>query len=306
MKTDGHVAAYTGGTATDSGSLVEADETNNTQALPITLSRPDLSVSNASIGAVVSNQNGSFTIPVTFTVTNNGAMAAQPYWYDMAYLSTDGVLDNADQGIYGPYRSTALAPGASYTTTISYTTTTSTAQGAYTLFMKTDGHVAAYTGGTATDSGSLVEADETNNTQALPLTLSRPDLSVSNASIGAIISNQNGSFTIPVTFTVTNNGAVAAQPVWYDMAYLSTDGVLDNADQGIYGNYRNTALAPGASYTATINYTTTMSTAQGAYTLFMKTDGNVTAQTGGTATDSGRLVEADETNNTQALAVTLP
>ena len=147
----------------------ESNETNNIVALPVNLN-VDLALSNVSIGAVSANNGGSYTIPVTFTVTNQGTVAANPNWFDLAYLSADGVLDNTDQYLSSyNFRSTLLAPGASYTVTVDYNTSGTTAAGAYTLFVKTDGHSPTYTGGTATDNGNLNESNETNNIVALPV-----------------------------------------------------------------------------------------------------------------------------------------
>jgi YD repeat-containing protein len=307
VKADGHSPSVTGGTITDNGNVSEVDEANNTSSVATTLSRPDLVISGVTLGTVVANQNGSWVVPVTYTVTNSGSIAAQAGWYDLAYLSVDGTLDNADQSnSYLGYRGTALVPGASYTVTANFTTTTATVPGSYTLFVKADGHSPSVTGGTITDNGNVSEADETNNTSSAATTLSRPDLAISGVTLGTVVANQNGSWAIPVTYTVTNNGSIAAQAGWYDLAYLSTDGTLDNADQSSsYLGYRSTALAPGASYTVTANFTSSTATAPGSYTLFVKADGHSPSVTGGTITDNGNVSEADETNNLGLLAVTL-
>ena len=310
VKADGRGSAVGTGTNTDNGAVAEGNEANNTQALALTLpTKPDLIVSNASVGAISVSQAGAYYIPVTYTVTNLGGVSAPPNWFDLAYLSTDAVLDNADQNL-GTYslHNTTLAPGASYTATTTYTTTTATASGTYTLFMKTDGHGTAIGSGTNTDNGAVAEGNETNNGQGLTLVLpSKPDLAVSNVSVGTIVKNANGSKSIPVTFTVTNNGGVAAPPNWFTLAYLSTDGTLDNADQNLAGNNsRTTALATGASYTATATFGTSTSTAGGSYTLFVKVDGRSTTLGGGTNTDSGYVAEGNEANNVVALPVVLP
>jgi RHS repeat-associated protein len=307
VKTDGHSPSYTGGTNTDNGSLVEADETNNTSSAVVTLMRPDLTIGPLTVGTIVANQNGSWTIPVTYTVTNSGTMPALPNWYDIGYLSTSGALDNSAQSSsYVGFRNTTLAPGASYTVTGNFTTNTSTAPGNYTFFVKTDGHNVSYTGGTNTDSGNLPEGDETNNVSSVTVTLARPDLTVGPLSVGTIVANQDGSWTIPVTYTVTNSGSVTAQPNWYDVGYLAANGVLDASSQSSsYLNFRNVSLAPGATYTVSANFTASASTAPGNYTFFVKTDGHNASSTGGTNTDSGNLVEGDDTNNTSSATVTL-
>ncbi|HET9831893.1 MAG TPA: CARDB domain-containing protein, partial [Vicinamibacterales bacterium] len=281
--------------------------TSSTGSITLLPGAGDLVVSNPSLGTIVANKNGSHSIPVTYTVTNVGSAVAQSPWYDMVYLSVDATLDNADQHLNGwPSRVTPLPPGSSYTTTGTFTTSTSTLAGSYTLFVKADGQGPTSGNGTNTDAGRLIEVNEANNTQSLPLTLARPDLVVTNASIASIAKNTNGSYRIAVAYTVQNSGSVTAQPYWYDTAYLSIDGALDDTDQHLTGSpRRDAALAPGASYTVTGTYTTTTSTPAGSYTLFIKADGHGAVLGNGTNTDSGSLVEADDANNTRALTVTL-
>ncbi|HTR58587.1 MAG TPA: hypothetical protein VMM27_10455 [Casimicrobiaceae bacterium] len=290
----------------------ESNEFNNTQAVAINLPanpRPDLTVSNASVGVITVNQNGSYRIPVSLRVNNIGSTTAPAGWYDVGYLSNDGVLDTSDPAVGWLYHNATLASGASYTVTLTATTATTTAPGSYTLFLKGDGHLGlpGY-GGTPTDNGAVAEANEANNTQALSITLPvKPDLAVSSVSIGAITVKQNGAYTFPVTFTVTNNGGAAAQPGWYDAAYLSTDGTLDNSDSVMGYLYHNVVLASGASYTTTFAITTATTTAPGSYTLFVKGDGHLGLPGyGGTPTDNGAVAEANEANNTQALSIALP
>jgi hypothetical protein len=173
IKTDGHGATLNLGTNTDNGNLVESNENNNTQALPITLpTLPDLTVSNLSVGTIVKNSNGSYSIPATFQVNNIGGSAAQPTWHDLAYLSTNGVLDNSSVNLSGNnYQVTALAAGANYSVSTTFTTTTTTAAGTYMLFVKADGHGATLNLGTNTDNGNVVESNEANNTASASVVL---------------------------------------------------------------------------------------------------------------------------------------
>jgi len=307
VKADGH-GPTVGGINTDNGALAESNEANNIQALTLALpSKPDLAISNVSVGAITISRAGAYNIPVTYTVTNVGGLSAPPNWYDLAYLSADVTLDTADQN-FGGYtlRNTALAAGASYTQIIAFTTTAATTPGTYTLFVKTDGH-GTTVGGNNTDNGALAESNEANNIQALTLILpNKPDLAISNMSVGPIAKNANGTRSVPITYTVTNTGGLAAPPNWYDLAYLSADATLDTADQNLGGyTLRNTALAAGASYTQTTTFSATAATVPGTYTLFVKTDGHG-ATVGGTNTDSGALAENNEANNLGLLTVTLP
>ncbi|MBI3150062.1 MAG: IPT/TIG domain-containing protein [Betaproteobacteria bacterium] len=279
----------------------------STGSLTLKAGAADLVISNISVGSVTLNANGSFKVPVAYTVTNTGNIAAPAYWYDQAYLSPDATLHDGDAALTGAsYRSVALAVGASYTQSVNFTTSNTTAPGAYTLFLKTDGR-GPNVGGTATDSGFLTEPNEADNLVALPLTLpNRPDLVLSNPSLGTIAVSAAGAYSLPLSFTVTNAGESAAPPAWYDAAYLSSNGVLDNTSLNLAGyNYQSAALAPGASYTVTRTFGTPTTTSPGAYTVYLKADGHG-AYIGGTNTDAGAIAEANESNNTQALAINLP
>src|SRR4029079_791142 len=291
---------------TDNGYVAEANETSNTQTLTITLPvKPDLTVSNASSGAITMNQNGSYSFPVSFTVTNNGGATAVASWWDASYLSADGTLDNSDLVVGDLQHTTPLAAGASYNVSFTATTAASTAAGTYTLFLKADGR-GGWLGYLNTDNGYVAEANETNNTQTLTITLPvKPDLTVSNASSGGITMNQNGSYSFPVSFTVTNNGGATAVASWWDASYLSADGTLDNSDLVVGYLQHTTPLAAGASYNVSFTATTAASTAAGTYTLFLKADGRG-GWLGYLNTDNGYVAEANETNNTQTLTITLP
>ena len=295
---------------TGSNLVPESNETNNTQSIVIDLPanpKPDLAVSNPTVGAIAVAQNGSYAVPVTFTVANVGALTAKPTWYDLAYLSSDVMLDATDQNLAGyNTRNTALASGASYAATKTFTSTPATAPGNYTLFIKVDGRGTAIGTGTNADGGFVAEGNETNNLQALALTLpAKADLTISGAIVGTIVKNGNGSRSIPVTWTVTNNGGSTAPASWYDVGYLSADGTLDNADAVIGYLNHSVALAAGSSYAAATTFTAAATTAPGSYTLFVKADGSG-GPLGGTNTDNGRLAEGAEANNAISVAVVLP
>jgi hypothetical protein len=288
--------------------VAEADETNNTQAVAITLPvKPDLTVTNLSVGTITENQNGSYNIPVTYQVNNIGGSAAVAIWYDRGYLSTDAVLNDTDQILGGNnYRTTNLAAGGNYTVSQTLTTSTATTSGNYYLIVKADG---GNGGGQNSPTGAnyVIEANETNNTQALAITLPvKPDLTVSNLNVGTIVKNGNGSYSIPVTFQVNNIGGSPAVASWYDRGYLSTDAVLSDTDQILGGNsYRSTNLAVAGSYTVNLTFTTNTATSAGTYYLIVKADGG---NGGGQNSPTGAnyVIEANETNNTASVAVVLP
>lgn len=290
LKADGQ-----GGTSQASNGLVaEGSETNNAVGVSITLPNyPDLSITSPTVGTITVNQNGTFNVPVTFTVSNGGASASQPNWFDHTYLSSNGALDAASVSIGFSTRTTALAASGSYNVNQTYTTS-GINPGNYTLFIRTDGK------SNATQAGWVTEANEgNNNASGIAVTLpASPDLVVSNASVGTITKNTN-TWNIPITFTVTNSGGSAAQPNWFDYAYLSSDGTLDAGDAQIGNCFRGTALAASANYTITCTYVTPVVSA-GSYTVFVKTDGK------SGALQAGWVTEGDETNNvTAGLSVTL-
>ncbi len=300
FKTDGWDSNGTYSSTTDK--LIESNESNNVSSASVTLpARPDLVASNISVGVVTVNQNGSYSFPVTFTVTNNGPSTAKLSWWDFAYLSGDAVLDTSDAYLSYVTRGADLTPGASYNVTINATTPTTTAPGTYTIFGKTDGNNA---GSYYAITDQVAESDETNNVVSTTVTLpERPDLVATNVSVGAITVNKNGSYVIPVTISVTNSGPATAKATWYDYAYLSTDSTLTTADPYIGYLSRSTNLAPGGAYNATINAGTSTSTAPGDYTLFVKTDGY---SSGAFYSPSGVLTESDESNNVASIPITLP
>lgn len=277
--------------------MAESSEANNTVSQSITLpAYPDLTVTSPSVGTITENQNGTYTIVVNFTVNNTGASTAQPNWNDFVYLSSNGVLDASSVSIGSNFRNTALNASANYAASKTLTTPGTITPGTYSLFVKTDAQT------NATSAGFVTEADETNNaTSATSVTLpAYPDLVISSPSVGTIVKNANGTYNIPVTYTVTNSGGSPAQPNWNDFGYLSSNGVLDSSSASIGSQFRGTALAVSGNYTVTKTFVTGVVSA-GSYTVFVKTD----AQSNGTL--DGFVAESSESNNTTSgLSVTLP
>ena len=138
--------------------LYEATEANNTQAIPITITTPDLTPT--AFTAPASATTGQ-AIGLSWTVTNQGTGAAQPSWLDYVYLSTDAVYNTGDTFVTSQGTSAALGPGGSYSKTPTITVP-SVPAGNYYLILRVDHLNGRY------------EANETNNTQAIPITISLP------------------------------------------------------------------------------------------------------------------------------------
>ncbi|TAK36246.1 MAG: hypothetical protein EPO21_03325, partial [Chloroflexota bacterium] len=147
--------------ATDADSrLSESNETNNSTAVAIQITAPDLiptSFTPPSTG--ITGQ----TIALAWTVRNQGNGNATPTWTDRVYLSTDNTLSSDDALVGSLPHSTALVPGDSYNATLSPKLPVVTA-GSYYLIL-------------AADSDSrLSESNETNNSTAVAIQITAPDL----------------------------------------------------------------------------------------------------------------------------------
>ena len=219
-------------------SQYESDEANNNLVRPISLSAPDLSVSDSTspATAIVGEQ-----IELTWTVTNIGDVTASANWQDRIYLSNDDAFDGADQYVtFASINSqTPLAAGDSYTETRTVTIPNAASGDHFLLFV--------------TDSfNNQGETDETNNTRAVPIALTVPDLIVASATAPDSV---DAGDSIEVTWTVTNQGSVPAPANWNDAVYLSQDNTLQSSDQRLstFSINAETPLAVGASYTRTQN-----------------------------------------------------
>ncbi|NCR78336.1 MAG: Na-Ca exchanger/integrin-beta4, partial [Microcystis aeruginosa K13-06] len=256
----------------------ETDENNNVYSLPINISASDLRVTstNAPTSAILGE-----TVELTWTVTNNGTGTASQDWYDRVYLSSNQTLDSNDVQVTSEWiaTQTPLATGANYTISKNITLPSFTPGNQYLLFV-TD------------QSNSQGEVNENNNIAAVPITLTAPDLIVSNASVPA-----TGTIgkSIEVSWTVQNQGTTAASTDWYDWVYLSNDPVFDaNADTYVTQELisTQTPLAAGASYSITRNITIPNFGTGNRYLIFV-------------ADGSKNQGETNETNNTRAVAINL-
>jgi Ca2+-binding RTX toxin-like protein/subtilase family serine protease len=266
----------------------ETDATNNVFAAPITITAPDLVVTNAT--APTSAVLGQ-TIDVSWEVVNqgdgnalgsyqygggsNGIAAASLFssaiagfgygsgdsgtyqpWYDGVYLSKDKTFDYGDTYLGGQQAPSILplGPNGSYTVSQSLTLPTSGNDGHYLLFI--------------TDSNNYQgETNESNNVLALPFKLSGPDLVVSEATAPTkiVVGSQ-----VSISRTVTNQGDLSADQGWYDSLYVSTDPYLDYSDT-LVNTIWSGAQAPldaGGSYTLNQNITLPSTAISGNYLLF--------------------------------------
>jgi subtilase family serine protease len=264
--------------------VLETNETNNVRAstTQVTLlGRPDLTPTVLSVpGSPVSpNQDGTYTIPLSFTVQNQGGSSATPTWTDRVYLSTDTTWDAGDVRILSTAQFSALAAGSSYSINTPGTAPAGTAPGDYWVIVY------------AEQLQQLFEANETNNTRVsatkvtlLPL----PDLVPTsiNFSGSPVPRNGDGTWTLPVNWTVANQGGGDARPSWWDRVYVSADQTWDGGDRQVTVVLHTQVVAAGGNYTASATAIVPSSVAPGDYYVIVWADRD------------GWTFESNEANNT--------
>ena len=217
---------------------LETNTNNNFKAVKIG-GEPDLVVSQVS---VPSNTTWGNTVPVSWTVTNRGnAPALVVNWSDYIYASSDNKLDSSDVLVsYSQFdnQNRLLGAGESYTVNKTVTIPTYAAGKPYLLFI--------------TDRSNYQrESDETNNINSFVINAS--DLAVTNLTAPT---TATWGATIPVSWTVTNQGGLATSGTWTDGIYLSNNSTFDNTAV-LVGQTTSgaTSIAGGASYTQSANIT---------------------------------------------------
>ncbi|HQU43698.1 MAG TPA: CARDB domain-containing protein, partial [Pirellulales bacterium] len=250
-------------------------DANNVQAVPITLTAPDLSVTAATAPSTITSGS---QIAVSWTVKNLSANApAADNWSDSVYLSSKPTYDSSATFIqtFDERAHTGLAPGASYTDSEQITVPSSfTSGGAYLLFVTDNSYYYNSQPGQPQSDFTGTSPDG-NDVYAVAVSAApEPDLQVTAASAPAAAVVGNGA-TIAVSYTVTNNSAVDAKQTWYDGLYASDKQTWDAGDsnqkiiaQLNNGNYAG-PLAAGASYTVNQNVPLPNLPAADKYLLFV-------------------------------------
>jgi Ca2+-binding RTX toxin-like protein len=180
---------------------------------------------------------------LTWTVANNGASANQT-WYDAVYLSQDQTFDrNSDIYLGFQTRNGGLAANGTYTATQSFNTPRGLG-GRYFAFVVTDGGNTVYE---RSGEANNVNFDGLSTEVIIP-----PPSDLVVTDVTAPASATLGQ-TVPISYTVQNQGADAAIGSWNDTLYLSTDTVWDINDTVIGQAGHTGDVASGASYTGSLN-----------------------------------------------------
>jgi subtilase family serine protease len=255
----------------------ETNETDNTYAVPISLSAPDLIVSDAS---APSNGVVNGSINISWTVKNQGSVPANADWPDYIYLSTDETISFNDTFVtfQSITTQTPLAADGTYTINRSITLP-NVAAGTYYLIFRADG------------SNAQGETNENNNDRTVQITIGAPDLIVADATVP--LSGSLGE-SISVSWTITNQGTVEAPADWSDYIYWSSNDTFDNSDIFItsISAAAQTPIAAGGSYSKTQNITipNQVTTLGDGYLIFRADGGNAQGET-------------NENNNNRAVSI---
>ena len=255
----------------------ESEENNNWTWLPLRVMENPADLVVRQPSATPSSLLSGDRLALRATVYNQGNGPAQPTRWG-AYLSTDNQYDVNDV-LLTHANTPALMPGDSSLHQDTITIAPNTPTGTYYILHYAD------------DWEQQPEQNDSNNVGAVPIfiTLPQPDLVIPQASV-----NQNTPLagnSITVTALVENQGLVNAGPTQVGY-YLSVDTLYDATDV-LLGNSSIGALNPTANTTATQSLTIAGSTAPGNYYLLCYADHLDT------------LAEAQEQNNTRAIALTI-
>jgi RHS repeat-associated protein len=217
-------------------------ETADRYTATIDLQSPDLQLTSL---IIPSNANFGQTIEVSWTVRNIGSDPAREEWSDRIYLSNNNTLDESDTVLFtNVANASPLSVLQEYTRTANVTLPLNmqSASGTYYIFVKADVY------------GQQPESSETNNTRFEAISLQLPplpDLMVSE--ISAPVDAISGQ-TIPVSWTITNQGTATASGRWNDVLWLSSDSNAGN-DQWFGAFEFEGEIAAGQSITRIQNIT---------------------------------------------------
>jgi hypothetical protein len=182
---------------------------------------------------------GGDPVTLSWSVSNDGPVAATGTWIDRVVLSQDTILGNADDRIVAEVtRTLGLAAGATYDVSTPVTLPLQL-EGGFNLFLRTDA------------GNAVVEPDTRTNNTVGPraVALATPYADLATEAVSAPATAPSGS-RVEVAWRVRNGGdtEIPATATWKDRLYLSRDGVVDATDVVLGDVVRNGPLAVGATY----------------------------------------------------------
>ena len=241
-------------------SLFEADESNNTVAVPlqINVQPPDLTPLAFRVSSVITSPPNP-VVTFVWGVTNQGSGLAEGPWNDQIFISTNETWDSTARCISSWMAPTLVPAGGAYWCT--NTVTVPVAQsGSYYFFLVTDA------------GRSVYESDFANNMLGalVSFTIQPADLAALEFQVPAVLSAPPRP-RVPLVWGVTNQGPGQALGRWSDSLYFSSNPVFDYSAIFLGGNYETGPLDAGATYWRT-NTRTLPVTQSGTYYLLFETD----------------------------------
>ncbi len=229
--------------ANEFGNQGVSNPADSFEAVPITIEATGVNLqvaaNSVSVAAPAVPSIGA-PITVDWSVDNAGNETANGPWYDYVYISSNATFDNTAtlvSSVPAPSASLPLAAGDSYNQSATFSLPVGFAAGNYYLYVEANGN------------GAQAETTTADNVSAaVPVTLATPDLQVT--SVMAPPSATWGD-SVQLTWTVQNNGAGAADGVWYDGVYVSSTPQLDASAQFLGDFYEGQNLPAAGQYTTT-------------------------------------------------------
>jgi subtilase family serine protease len=242
---------------------VETNWNNNVYGpvpISITAHSPDLRVASAM--APASAVSGS-TVTVNWTEVNAGDLPANAsYWYDVVYLSPDGLVGPEALYMGAQPNVRSLMSGEFYTNSLAVGLPINI-QSNYYFVVVADGFNFIPEAGAENNNSYVV------NPPVFITPAPVPDLAVTSVITPA---NAFEGQNFHLSWVVKNVGSTNANSSWYDVAYLSSDQILDPALDTYLGySYQTHNLAPGQSYTNSADFPIPQGLA-GPFYVFVTTD----------------------------------
>nr|CRH07959.1 Putative RTX toxins and related Ca(II)-binding proteins. 20% identity to sraP Serine-rich adhesin for platelets [Candidatus Magnetococcus massalia] len=265
--------------------ISEVNESNNTDATPITIAstvstQSDLIVS----GVALTNEQPSVgeSLTVYSVIMNQGDASTSSSSTHGLYLSHDSIITTADTLIATYDSSAGLDPNKQATEVINITLPNSLTEGE------------TYYIGVITDlNDEIDEFSETNNTNSTAITIpynSNPDLTISSFSVSN--SSPSSGDTLTLAYELQNIGLGDSSGVGSQGFYLSTDSTVTSSDTLLGVIINSSSLTAGSSKSGSIEVTLPEGLAEGAtYYLGVMVD------------RQQEITETDESNNSAATPI---